>query len=271
MEDKRFFSIFLVLFFLFACSSASSQNATSIQAVSQPTSSYGFVIGKKIRSNLIFNSSIDGNPIVEYEINCSSIGVIDRVRLVSGSASELWDRAVLAAIFKTEVLPKDIDGRYYCPFILAFKYEKISVSEYDSEVKKFNNELERRRLKEISDLEKEKLNELTRIYGDVPVGIKLESISPECIHKVDIFTCALYGDKLEIVATVRNNVKKEIIDVNIRCRHFGQSGTELSSFLDKKSVTIFQKWAVDEIRRVKFTISDIDQRNKTVCSVVGWK
>ena len=43
------------------------------------------------------------------------------VLLVKSSGNAAWDNAVLKAIDKTEILPRDTDGRVHSPLLLVFK------------------------------------------------------------------------------------------------------------------------------------------------------
>jgi colicin import membrane protein len=48
-------------------------------------------------------------------------GTITGRRLVKSSGHRSWDDAVLRALDKTEVLPRDVDGRVHSPVIIEFR------------------------------------------------------------------------------------------------------------------------------------------------------
>lgn len=78
-----------------------------------PSSSYaGRVVGR-IKPNITFTESISGNPRALVEIRTSPDGtiIVGKLKLLQSSGVKAWDDAVLNAILKTEILPKDVDGR----------------------------------------------------------------------------------------------------------------------------------------------------------------
>ena len=122
-------------------------------------------------------------------------------------------------------------------------------------------------------LEKERLEKERQDdnrYGKTGVGLFVDSLDRDCLL-IRNFYCEVQGIDLVVSASVRNNLSKNISDVEIKCRHFAQSGTELRGLLSKRSETIFQTWRPGEIRFFKFNISDTDQRYKTSCEIVGWR
>ena len=48
-------------------------------------------------------------------------GTIVGQRIVKSSGARGWDEAVLKAVIKTEVLPRDVDGRVPPSFIIGFR------------------------------------------------------------------------------------------------------------------------------------------------------
>jgi colicin import membrane protein len=55
------------------------------------------------------------------EVRCSPDGTIVGTRLVKSSGNKSWDEAVIKALIKTEVLPRDTDGRVPSPLIISFR------------------------------------------------------------------------------------------------------------------------------------------------------
>lgn len=86
-----------------------------------PSASYAGRIKARIKPNITFADTIDGNPEASVEVRLSPDGTIVGKKLVKSSGSAAWDEAVLRAIDKTEVLPRDIDGRVPSPMLITFK------------------------------------------------------------------------------------------------------------------------------------------------------
>lgn len=88
------------------------ENATGTAKVSSgPSSGYGGKVRAKVKPNIVFTESIDGNPKAEVEVRSSLDGTITSQRLVKSSGNKAWDEAVIKAIVKTETMPRDTDGR----------------------------------------------------------------------------------------------------------------------------------------------------------------
>lgn len=100
-----------------------SENATGTAMKSSgPSDTYGGRIRAKIKPNITFDpSSVSGNPAAEVEVRCAPDGTIVNKKLVKSSGNVAWDNAVLKAIDKTEILPRDTDGRVHSPLLLVFK------------------------------------------------------------------------------------------------------------------------------------------------------
>ena len=106
---------------LAGASGADNATGTAMKA-SGPSDSYGGRIRGKIKPNITFDpSSVSGNPAAEVEVRCAPDGTIVSSKLVKSSGSPAWDNAVLKAIAKTEILPRDTDGRVHSPLLLVFK------------------------------------------------------------------------------------------------------------------------------------------------------
>lgn len=100
-----------------------NENATGTALkASGPSDSYGGRIRARIKPNITFDpSSVSGNPAAEVEVRCAPDGTIVSKKLVKSSGNAAWDNAVLKAIDKTEILPRDTDGRVHSPLLLVFK------------------------------------------------------------------------------------------------------------------------------------------------------
>jgi colicin import membrane protein len=70
---------------------------------------------------VVFGDEVDGNPLASVEVKVAPDGTIVGRRLVKSSGVPAWDEAVLRAIDKTEVLPRDTDGRVPPAMLLDFR------------------------------------------------------------------------------------------------------------------------------------------------------
>ncbi len=86
-----------------------------------PSPSYPGLIKARVKPNIVFTEDIAGNPTAEVEVRTSPDGTIVGSKLVKSSGVASWDKAVLKAIDKTEVLPRDIDGKVPTPLTLVFR------------------------------------------------------------------------------------------------------------------------------------------------------
>lgn len=86
-----------------------------------PSASYGGRIRARIKPNIVFTQDIAGNPTAEVEVRSAPDGTIVARKLIKSSGDKDWDNAVLKAIDKTEVLPRDIDGRVPSPLVISFR------------------------------------------------------------------------------------------------------------------------------------------------------
>lgn len=97
-------------------------NATgSAMKSSGPSASYGGRIRAKIRPNIVFTEDIQGNPTTEIEVRAAPDGTIVGRKITKSSGVKEWDEAVIRAIDKTEVLPRDIDGSMPSSLLLVFR------------------------------------------------------------------------------------------------------------------------------------------------------
>jgi colicin import membrane protein len=86
-----------------------------------PSASYGGRIKARIRPNIIYTESGSGNPVAEVEVRTAPDGTIISRKLLKPSGDAEWDKAVLRAIDKTELLPRDVDGRVPALLVISFK------------------------------------------------------------------------------------------------------------------------------------------------------
>ena len=88
---------------------------------SGPSAGYAGRIMARIKPNIVFNDGVDGNPMATVEVKLAPDGTIIAKRLVKSSGVKSWDDAVLRAIERTEILPRDTDGRVPPPFQIDFR------------------------------------------------------------------------------------------------------------------------------------------------------
>ena len=87
-----------------------------------PSASYQGRIKARIKPNVSFPDTLAGNPAVEIEVRLTPEGrIISPSRVVKSSGVKEWDDAVLRAIGKTEVLPKDESGRVPASMIIVYR------------------------------------------------------------------------------------------------------------------------------------------------------
>ena len=88
---------------------------------SGPSASYAGRLVARIKPNITYPGDVAGNPRAEVEVRVSADGTIISRRIVQSSGNRAWDEAVLRAIDKTEVLPRDTDGRVPPLIVLGFR------------------------------------------------------------------------------------------------------------------------------------------------------
>lgn len=105
---------------LAGASGSPSATGTALQS-SGPSASYAGRIRARIKPNIVFTEDISGNPVADVEVRTTPDGTILSRKLIKSSGVAAWDEAVLKAIDKTEVLPRDTDGRVPSPLIIGFR------------------------------------------------------------------------------------------------------------------------------------------------------
>lgn len=86
-----------------------------------PSDSYAGRVRARVRPNIVFSDDVSGNPTAEVEVRLAPDGTITSRKVVKPSGAKSWDDAVLRALDKTEVLPRDVDGRVPPHLIIEFK------------------------------------------------------------------------------------------------------------------------------------------------------
>lgn len=99
---------------------APTATGTALRA-SGPSASYAGRVAARVKPNIVFTEEIVGNPRAEVEVRTAPDGTIVGQRIVKSSGVRSWDEAVLKAVIKTEVLPRDVDGRVPPSLIIDFR------------------------------------------------------------------------------------------------------------------------------------------------------
>lgn len=82
----------------------------SAQKSSGGSSSYGSRVSAIVKPNIVFTEDPADNPIALVEVRVAPDGTIVGRKLLKSSGNKAWDDAVLKAIDKTALLPRDVDG-----------------------------------------------------------------------------------------------------------------------------------------------------------------
>lgn len=101
-------------------SGSPSATGSALQSTG-PSASYAGRIKARIRPNIVFGETVANNPLAVVEVRVGPDGTILSRRLTKPSGNAEWDRAVLRAIDKTEILPRDVDGRV--PPVLEISFQ----------------------------------------------------------------------------------------------------------------------------------------------------
>ena len=91
------------------------------QQSSGPSASYGGRIQARVRPNIVYPDDIATNPAAEVEVRLAPDGTIVAKMLIKSSGVKSWDDAVMKAIDKTEVMPRDVDGRVPPVIVITFR------------------------------------------------------------------------------------------------------------------------------------------------------
>ena len=86
-----------------------------------PSAGYAGRLKARIKPNIVFPDDPAGNPTATVEVRAAPDGTILSRRLVESSGLKEWDEAVLRAVDRTEVLPRDVDGRVPSPITIYFR------------------------------------------------------------------------------------------------------------------------------------------------------
>lgn len=86
-----------------------------------PSATYAGRILARIKPNIVFTDEIGGNPRAEVEMTVGADGHIISQRIRQSSGVKAWDDAVLRAVERTAVLPRDTDGKVPPSIVIGFR------------------------------------------------------------------------------------------------------------------------------------------------------
>lgn len=86
-----------------------------------PSAGYGGRVSARVKPNIVFTAEVAGNIEAGVEVRTAPDGTITGRRIIKSSGNKAWDDAVLRALDKTEILPKDTDGRVPPTIEIYFK------------------------------------------------------------------------------------------------------------------------------------------------------
>lgn len=97
-------------------------NSTGTAAQSgAPSAGWVGRVKGKIRPLIIYSEESAANPTTEVQVALAPDGRILGSKVIKASGDADWDRAVLRAVEKAEMLPRDTDGRVPSVLILTFR------------------------------------------------------------------------------------------------------------------------------------------------------
>lgn len=86
-----------------------------------PSANWAGRVKARIKPNITFFDEAPANAVATVEVRLAPDGSIVGQRLVKSSGIKSWDEAVMRAVEKTEVLPRDTDGRVPSSFEIDFR------------------------------------------------------------------------------------------------------------------------------------------------------
>ena len=105
---------------LAGASGSTAASGTALKSAG-PSANYAGRVVARVKPNIVFTEAISGNPTAVVEVRTSADGTVISRKLTQSSGIKDWDEAVLRAIDKTEVLPRDTDGRVPSPLLISFR------------------------------------------------------------------------------------------------------------------------------------------------------
>ena len=87
-----------------------SSNSRATAGGKGSSRTYSAIANAAIKPNVVFTEDFEGNPLAKVEVRLQSDGTIISSKIVQPSGNKNWDNAVLNAVIRTRVMPKDVDG-----------------------------------------------------------------------------------------------------------------------------------------------------------------
>lgn len=102
---------------------ASGPSTSTGQALrdAAPSASYAGRIMARIKPNIVLTGEVPDSAETTVEVKCAPDGRIVGRRIVRSTGHALWEEAVLRAIDRTEMLPRDVDGRVPATLPIVFR------------------------------------------------------------------------------------------------------------------------------------------------------
>lgn len=86
-----------------------------------PSAGYPGRVVARVKPNIVFVDDLATNPEAEVLLRLAPDGRIISQKLVRSSGVKEWDLAVQRAIERTEMLPRDVDGRVPSSMVIVFR------------------------------------------------------------------------------------------------------------------------------------------------------
>lgn len=86
-----------------------------------PSAGYTGRVVARVKPNIVFVDNLATNPEAEVLLRLAPDGRILSQKLVRSSGIKEWDQAVQRAIERTEILPRDTDGRVPTSMVISFR------------------------------------------------------------------------------------------------------------------------------------------------------
>lgn len=86
-----------------------------------PSANYAGRILARVKPNIVLTEEVPGNPRAEVEMVMAPDGTILKPRIRQSSGSKVWDDAVLRAVERTGILPRDTDGKVPPTIVIGFR------------------------------------------------------------------------------------------------------------------------------------------------------
>ena len=120
---RRYLVLSLVVAGLVACAAKPAPPPATVipSATVAPPVTYADRIRILIRSNIVWDEKVEGNPVAEVHVSIAPDGSVRSASLVQSSGVRSWDEAVVRAIYRTERIPSDVNGKVPSQLVVTFR------------------------------------------------------------------------------------------------------------------------------------------------------